>query len=182
MVRMIPPVGSKFYDGARFCQRTIQKIKISICSILGKINSPTGFGQIFGPFAKVLQCILYSIRTTNRRKDGLLLRTSENLTPCLPPDTYTYSGWNGVENIYWQVAVFHAIGFCAYFHRNLHLLPWKFPSSSMETSTYFHGSKKTSTYFHGSKSTTMEASTNFHGSKFVSMAISMEVHLIPRRK
>ena len=56
--------------------------------------------------------------------------------------------------------VFHSTWFLSF------LLPWKFPSISMETSTYFHGGK----------SNYMEGFTNFDISKFVSMKVSMEVN------
>ena len=52
-----------------------------------------------------------------------------------------------------QNTVFHIVRFPG-------LLSWKLPSTSMETSTYFRGSKsasmEASTYFHRSKSTSME--------------------------
>ena len=94
-------------------------------------------------------------------------RCRENITALRKP------AWKFVRG---GMVVFHIIWF-------LSLLPWQFPSTSMEISTYFHGSNSTSmeasTYLHGSKVTSMEMSMEVkftHESKFVSMEISTEVY------
>ena len=91
---------------------------------------------------------------------------------------------------YWQPkpgsTVFHTICF-------LSLLPWKFPSSSVETSTYFHGNNLTSMgasrqllwkhiYVHGNFHGIKYGSKFYflHGSRFTSFhGIVMEVDVLP---